>query len=228
MKLNQICPTGRASLAALTVIGGIASGMLGLSAGALAQPAAQQPPTAAMPPQVPAPIGPFPPIAAPARLDDVVLTGAAAKRARDRSLLRFDVAERIAKACFAQAARNKQNVTVFILDQFGETIYAGRMDGQYAINIDTALMKAKTALYTRDSTHAAMNRGQGDMMQELRAMQLGMYPTTGGLPIIVEDQLLGAIGVGGGRQDEACAWEGLQTVLGPQPPLLPTLPPRPR
>ncbi len=220
-EIRRVIPSGRRRLAA-------AAASL-FAAGLTTMGSAQTPsavPTSPRASTAPLPLGPFPPIAAPARLEDVVMKGAAAKRAKDRSLLRFEVAERIAKACFAQAARNNQNVTVFVIDQFGEIIYSGRMDGQYGVNIETALMKAKSALYVRDATHAAMNRSQGDVLQELRAMQLGIYPNSGGLPIIVEDQLLGAIGVGGGRLDEACAWEALQTVLGPQPPLLPTLPPR--
>jgi glc operon protein GlcG len=194
---------------------------------ALAQGAA----TAAPPPSAFAqitPVGPFPPVGPAAKLDDVVVKGAAAKRAHERSILRLDVAERIAKVCLAQAARNNLSVTVHIIDQYGEPIYTARMDGQYSVNIDTAIMKAKTALYLRDSTHAQANRSADDVNYKLLVMQLGQYDVSGGLPIIVEDQLLGAIGVGGGRLDEACAYEALQTVLGPQQPLTPTLPPRAR
>ena len=41
----------------------------------------------------------------------------------------------------------------------------------------------------------------------------------GGLPIVVQDQLIGAMGVGGGNMDEQCAYTALTKVLGPQPPL---------
>jgi hypothetical protein len=39
------------------------------------------------------------------------------------------------------------------------------------------------------------------------------------LPIVVENNLIGAIGVGGGNMDEQCAYQALTKVLGPQPPL---------
>jgi hypothetical protein len=39
------------------------------------------------------------------------------------------------------------------------------------------------------------------------------------LPIVVDGNLIGAIGVGGGNQDELCAHTALTKVLGPQPPL---------
>jgi uncharacterized protein GlcG (DUF336 family) len=46
-----------------------------------------------------------------------------------------------------------------------------------------------------------------------------VFPTSGGLPIIVDGQMIGAIGVGGGNRDEECAYQALTTVIGPQPPL---------
>lgn len=198
-----------------------------VAASASAQPAAEAAAPAA-PARNRTPVGPFPPVAAPAKLDDVVVKGPMAVRAKERSMLRLDVAERIAKACFAQAVRNNQNVTVYIIDQAGNLIYAARQDGQHPVNIETAEMKAKGALYLREPTHVVMNRSIENMMNELRMMQLGVFPNQGALPIIVENQLLGAIGVGGGAQDEPCAHEALQTVLGPQPPMAPVLPPKPR
>jgi uncharacterized protein GlcG (DUF336 family) len=36
----------------------------------------------------------------------------------------------------------------------------------------------------------------------------------GGFPIVVENQLIGAIGVGGGPQEEQCAYQALTKVLG--------------
>ena len=43
----------------------------------------------------------------------------------------------------------------------------------------------------------------------------------GGLPIVVDNNLIGAVGVGGGNADEQCAWQGLTAALGPQPALAP-------
>jgi hypothetical protein len=48
---------------------------------------------------------------------------------------------------------------------------------------------------------------------------LSYYFVPGGLPIVVDDQLIGAVGVGGGNADEQCAYQALVKVLGPQPPL---------
>ncbi len=56
--------------------------------------------------------------------------------------------------------------------------------------------------------------------------QFGLTVQEGGLPIIVNDQLIGAIGVGGGAGgasygEERCAHDALTEVFGPQPPILP-------
>src|SRR5262249_792799 len=68
---------------------------------------------------------------------------------------------------------------------------------------------------------------------ELQQIQIGLFPNSGGLPIIFNDQLIGAIGVGGsaprvaqGWSDEICAHKALTEVLGAQPPLVEDLPPR--
>jgi uncharacterized protein GlcG (DUF336 family) len=49
--------------------------------------------------------------------------------------------------------------------------------------------------------------------------RLGQFTSPVGLPIIVDNQLLGSVGIGGASGD--CAHEALTIVLGPQPPLMP-------
>jgi len=104
------------------------------------------------------------------------------------------------------------------------------MDGQLPIGVETALLKAKTALYARTPSSAVAQRfntldGRVIRLNLGQASGLAYYFVGGGLPIVVEDQLIGAIGVGGGNMDEMCAYTALTKVLGPQPPLTPTQPP---
>ena len=96
-----------------------------------------------------------------------------------------------------------------------------------AINIDTAMLKAKSVLYTHDSTHARANMVANNLPLQLRWSTIGVFPTAGGLPIMVGDDMIGAIGVGGSNQDEECAYAALTSVVGPQPPLAEKLPPAP-
>jgi uncharacterized protein GlcG (DUF336 family) len=81
----------------------------------------------------------------------------------------------------------------------------------------TALMKAETALRSRSATsfrYAAITNNPGGFP---RAVELfDFYSEPGGLPIAVDGQLIGAIGVSGmnSGEDEACAIEGLTSVFG--------------
>jgi len=155
-----------------------------------------------------------------------VVTGDAAKKAMTREEISADTAEKITKACLDFAAQNKIAVSVFILAPSGQVVVAHRMDGQNPVNVETALWKAQTALKTHGSTHAAANRYADDITGELTRIKFDAYWVSGGLPIVVDNVLIGSIGVGGSGLDEECANAGLTAVLGPQPPLTEKLPPR--
>ena len=159
-------------------------------------------------------------------VDKYVVNGEAAKKAMTREEISGDTAEKITKACLDFAAQNKIAVSVFILSPSGQIVHAHRMDGQNPINVETALWKAQTALKTHGSTHAAANRYADDLTGELTRIKFDAYWVSGGLPIVVDNVLIGAIGVGGSGLDEECANAGLTAVLGPQPPLAEKMPPR--
>jgi uncharacterized protein GlcG (DUF336 family) len=167
--------------------------------------------------------------AAPGNLQRFTIGGAAANAqvAKVRDEISLDTARRIADVCLQFAAAHNQRVSIFVLSPDGQIVHAARMDGQGPVNIETAMMKAKTALYMRDSTRAWSNRLYDNQATELRWLKLDQYWVPGGLPIMVDGVLIGAIGVGGANLDEECAYAGLTQVLGPQPPLEPVLPPRP-
>jgi glc operon protein GlcG len=150
-------------------------------------------------------------------IEKFVVTGDAAKRALTKGEISGDTAAKIAQACQDFAAQHNIAVSIFILSPAGNVVHAHRMDGLNPINIDTALYKAQTALYMRTSTHGAANRF--DVAAQVTRLKLNQFFVSGGLPIIVDDQLIGAIGVGGSNMDEKCAYTALAAVLGPQPPL---------
>src|SRR5690242_19999280 len=107
-----------------------------------------------------------------------------------------------------------------VLDHGGNHIYMDRMDGQAYLAIVTAEMKARTALMDREPSKALMNRVIQDPFRDLEAIQLGLFSSSGGLPIVVNKQLLGAVGVGGSAprvpvwSDEVCAHKALTQVIG--------------
>jgi uncharacterized protein GlcG (DUF336 family) len=161
-----------------------------------------------------------------ASLDSLVIHGDAAKKIHEKYAISSDTAKKIAAACIAYAKQKNVAVSIAIMDPIGEMVYFERMDGQGRLNTSTAILKAKTALVTRASTHIVMNNVLQGRASEFRAGFFnGEFANKGGLPIIAEDQFLGAIGVGGSNVDEECAQVGLEAVVGPQPPLVQNLPP---
>jgi glc operon protein GlcG len=167
---------------------------------------------------------------AAASLNDVVQKGQWAERLKEKNQINLATAKAIADHCVNAAAQRNLGVSVVIVDQFGVITYYVRADGQGKANTETALMKAKTVLNTRQPSKAQMNAVRSGQNSEARVISFGNFANAGALPIVVEGQFLGAIGVGGMApmvptwSDEICAHNALTAVLGPQPPLLPDLP----
>jgi uncharacterized protein GlcG (DUF336 family) len=172
-------------------------------------------------------------LALPARAADrvppqFVISEEAGKRIHDHISINAATAERLAKICEENARRHNGSVTVVVLDPYGLVVHQHRMDGQTYVNIKATEAKARTALLTREPSHVLTNRAFDDVQVTIRMDQFGLNVQTGGLPIIINDQLIGAIGVGGGAggaaySEEQCAHDALTEVFGPQPPLLPVL-----
>jgi glc operon protein GlcG len=160
--------------------------------------------------------------------DQFVIRGDATKAILEQNEINVATAEAVSKACVEEAVKQGVRVSVAIIDQFGEPVYLYRMDGQNKINIDTAMMKARTVLNTRQPSKATMNAVMQGRSSELRQYSFGNFANSGGLPIVINgNQFIGAIGVGGSApklpewSDEICAWRALTKVMGTQPPLLP-------
>jgi uncharacterized protein GlcG (DUF336 family) len=168
----------------------------------------------------------------PAPLSKVTVSAEVAKRTLMKAVINADTARAIVDACidWQKAQPGNVSVVVFVLSPTGEIIDSHQMDGVLPIGAETGLMKAKTALYARSSSAAVAQRfnnvdGRLIRLELGKAEGLSYYFVPGGLPIVVDDQLIGAIGVGGGNADEQCAYQALVKVLGPQPPLAQAAPP---
>src|SRR5579862_7908846 len=166
--------------------------------------------------------------------EQFVVSGKAAEKIQDFTTINLATAERIADVCEKAAAAQGVQISIMVLDNDGNHVYMDRMDGQGYLNIVTAEMKTRTALMDRQPSKVRMNGVIQDPTQELQLMQLGMFANSGGLPIVVNKQLIGAVGVGGSAprvpvwSDEICAHKALLEVIGPSvPPLVKDLPARP-
>ena len=166
--------------------------------------------------------------------EQFVVSGKAAEKIQDFTTINLATAERIVDVCEKAAATEGFQISIMVLDHEGNHVYMDRMDGQGYLNIVTAEMKARTALTLRAPSKTLMNNVIQDPTRELQYMQLDEFANSGGLPIVVNKQLIGAVGVGGSAprvpvwSDEICAHKALMEVIGPSvAPLVEDLPPRP-
>jgi uncharacterized protein GlcG (DUF336 family) len=142
------------------------------------------------------------------------------------------LARQIVNACIEFGRTQKdgpRGYAIFVLSPDGNILDAHVGDGVVPIGAETGLMKAKTALYARTPSSVVASRfptleGRAIRMDLGKEQGLSYYFVGGGVPIVLENQMIGAIGVGGGNMDEACAYHGLRTVLGIQTPPPPAAP----
>jgi glc operon protein GlcG len=149
-----------------------------------------------------------------------VVSGKAAEAIHDFTTINLATAQRLAEICEGHVAEHGGQHTIMVLDNDGNHVYMDRMDGQGYTNIVTAEFKARTALLTRGPSKAVLNRVTRDPSSEPYEIQLGLYPVAGGLPIFLNNQMIGSIGVGGFPpnppvwSDEICAHTSLTEVFG--------------
>jgi glc operon protein GlcG len=148
---------------------------------------------------------------------EFVVGGKGAASVFDGNQISVASAKKVARACRDWAASKGGSMSLYIIDNAGEFVHMERMDGQVFNNIRTALLKAQTALKTRQPTSMRSVQLKNDPSGAPRQIGFfGFFTNSGGIPIVVDGQMIGAIGVGGGAGggDEQCAIEGLKAAFG--------------
>ena len=125
-------------------------------------------------------------------------------------------ARKIIEACLAQAARDHFPIALAVVDSAGYIVSYQATDGPMAHTGVTAQLKAKTAAKFRRSTAELYERVN---KQVNRAPEwMGYFPIPGGFPIIVQGEVVGAIGTGSAGlsagKDEGCAENAIKSVFG--------------
>ena len=132
------------------------------------------------------------------------------KPTREIKLISSAGARALADACTAWAEQNKQVVAVAILDWGGNLIESHAMEGAPANAIDTALLKAKSALRWRRATSETNKMVRNG--ENLAPTFMNDFPQPGALPVILNGQVIGAIGVSG-ADGEKCAQAAIDAVF---------------
>ena len=129
---------------------------------------------------------------------------------RDIKVISSAGARALVDQCAAWAEKNKQIVAIAILDWAGNLIESHAMEGAAANAIDTALLKAKSALRWRRATSETNKMVRSG--ENLAPTFMRDFPQPGALPIIVNGQMIGAMGVSSG-QGEQCAQAAIDAVF---------------
>ena len=125
----------------------------------------------------------------------------------------LDTAKKIMAAAEAEANANQWPVAIAIVDGSGHLVMFQRLDNTQLGSVEVSQQKAKTAALYRRPTKAFEDRialGGAD----LKLLKLPGLPLEGGLPIIRDGKLIGAIGVSGVQsfQDAQVASAGLKAI----------------
>ena len=113
-----------------------------------------------------------------------------------------DAAKKAAAAAIAEARKNNWAMAVAIVDTGGYLVYFERMPDTQLGSVQIAIEKAKSAALFRRATKSFQDTVAGGGAG-LRILGLtGAVPVEGGIPLIVDGKLVGAIGASGGSSDQ--------------------------
>jgi glc operon protein GlcG len=122
---------------------------------------------------------------------------------RTRAVLTDEDIDKMADAAVAHARTNQWNVTIAIVDDGGHLLWLRRLDGASPGTAEMAASKARTAALGRRESKI-----YEDVIRQGRTAFLSAPLTAmleGGVPIVVEGDVIGAIGVSGVKSDQDAA-----------------------
>ncbi|TFW28672.1 heme-binding protein [Massilia horti] len=115
-------------------------------------------------------------------------------------VLTLEDVKKIAAAAEAEAVKNKWGVVIAIVDDGGHLLWLQRLDGAAPVSAYIAPEKAKTAALGRRESKAYEDLINNGRTAFLTAPMQGMLE--GGVPIVVQGQVVGAVGVSGVKSTE--------------------------
>ncbi len=123
-------------------------------------------------------------------------------------------AKKAAAAALAEARKNNWTMAVAVVDVGGDLVYFEKMDGTQTGSVKVSLGKARSAALFKRPTKVFQDivAGGGNGLRILRLE--GAVPIEGGVPIVMEGKIVGAIGLSGAAsdQDGQCARAGVEAL----------------
>jgi uncharacterized protein GlcG (DUF336 family) len=146
----------------------------------------------------------------------VLATGAAARgQVIQKKTLNLEGARLVIAAAQAEAKKNNATGVVAVVDDGGNLIALERLDGTFAAGANISIGKARTAVLFKKPT-----KFFEDVIKNGRTAMVtveNFTPLQGGIPILVDGQVVGGVGVSGAasaQQDEELAIAGAASIGG--------------
>ncbi len=117
-----------------------------------------------------------------------------------KKIITLEFAKKIAAAAETEAVKNNWTVVISILDDGGNLIYLEKMDNTQIGSIDVSLKKAETAVKFKRPSKAFEDMVNGGKYNLINLT--GALPVEGGLPLMIDGQPAGAIGVSGAKSNQ--------------------------
>ena len=134
----------------------------------------------------------------------------------DRKGLTLDGARRVIAAAVAEARKRNTTGVVAVVDEGGNTMALERLDNTFAAGANISVGKARTAVLFKRPTKVFE-----DIIRNGRTPMVALddfTPLQGGIPIVVEGQVVGGVGVSGAasaQEDEELALAGANALSAP-------------
>jgi uncharacterized protein GlcG (DUF336 family) len=129
-----------------------------------------------------------------------------------KPVLTLEEAKRVAAAAEAEAKANDWKVTIAVVDDGGHLLYLQRSHDTRFGSVETSLAKARMAAALHMPTKASEDAVMGGRLIHLALP--GVIPAEGGVPLLRDGVVIGAIGISGVRsaQDGQIASAGLAAL----------------
>lgn len=140
------------------------------------------------------------------------ITAATQAQMVDKKALTLDAARKIAAAAETDAKTKSARVVIAVVDDGGNLLLLERLDDTQVASVDVAIGKARTAAIFRRPSKVFEDQIRDGRIAALALP--GATPLQGGIPIIFEGKVIGAIGVSGESpsQDEEIAKAGAEII----------------
>jgi glc operon protein GlcG len=143
-------------------------------------------------------------------------TGVANAQTTMRRSLTIDGAKKVIAAAVAYAKKNNApGGVIAVVDEGGNLMALERLDGTFAAGANISIGKARTAVLFKRPTKVFEDIIKNGRTAMVALPDAYFTPLQGGVPIMVEEQIVGGVGVSGAasaQQDEELAMAGANAL----------------